>query len=89
MYSGGLPQRPDVGRLPPGSYDGNGHPNTTMSPPPDAMGPRPATHNRPLAGSQPPPSPVPADRIGNPDLLPIFRTVDKNREFLLSFYLCS
>lgn len=68
-------QNSDPRRLQANSY---GHPaSSPMSPPPQAQGPRPTTHNRPPAASRPPPSPAPQDGT-DPTLLPLFRAVDKD-----------
>ncbi|KAK6079811.1 hypothetical protein SCUP234_05570 [Seiridium cupressi] len=68
-------QNSDPRRLQAASY---GHPaSSPMSPPPQAHGPRPVTHNRPPASSRPPPSPAPQDG-SDPTLLPLFRAVDKD-----------
>jgi len=56
-----------------------------MSPPPSASGPRPgaaAVSNRPPVSSRPPPSPGPTDSAADPTLLPLFRAVDKDGEFV-------
>ncbi|KAI0417454.1 EF-hand [Xylaria grammica] len=52
--------------------------HSSMSPPPQATGPRPAALNRPAAANRPPPSPAPQEEGGDPSLLPLFRAVDKN-----------
>lgn len=93
VYSG-LPTRPNAGRRPldPHSGNGNGHGNdngygygkmnTTMSPPPQAAAQRPPAQARPPATSRPPPSPVQMDGNDRSYLLPVFKSVDKNSEFL-------
>jgi hypothetical protein len=69
-------QNTDPRRLSPSPYGGHGN---VMSPPPQAQGPRPTTHNRPPAQQRLPPSPAPAEGA-DPTLLPLFRAVDKNGE---------
>ncbi|KAH8675497.1 hypothetical protein BX600DRAFT_507734 [Xylariales sp. PMI_506] len=66
----------DPRRLSPsGQYHHPGQ--SVMSPPPQATGPRPTAHSRPVATSRPPPSPAPQERGGDPTLLPLFKAVDK------------
>ncbi|KAI2638073.1 EF-hand [Xylaria nigripes] len=52
--------------------------HASMSPPPQATGPRPSMHARPPAPTKPPSSPDPRDVTADPTLLPLFRAVDKN-----------
>lgn len=63
-------------------------PRYAMSPPPTATGPRPSGHgSRPAPISKPPPSPGPTDGAADPTLLPLFRAVDKDGQFLFNMFL--
>lgn len=76
-HHGAPSYNPNQQRLSPSPYGGHG---SVMSPPPQAQGPRPTTHNRPPAQNRLPPSPAPTEEGGDPTLEPLFNAVDKNRE---------